>query len=147
MFIGPSWFDRSAFGRLSGNSNQQPTKGNQLYVESQLKSRIHQTQAEETRHSNDIHVTEVLFLGQGGGSGSGDGVLVAPLPAFTVIESDKTWTSRESILHPAEVSSHVQRHLCPWRNRAGFSRDTHPPRFGDPILDGSRWKEFPWRFP
>ena len=39
------------------------------YLEGRLSSRTYQTQAGETRFSNDINVTEVQFLGQRGGQG------------------------------------------------------------------------------
>ena len=64
------WFNCSAFGRLAETCNQYLTKGKQVYVEGRLSSRTYQTQSGETRHSNDINVTEVQFLGQrGDGSG------------------------------------------------------------------------------
>ena len=50
------------------------TKGKQVYVEGRLSSRTYQTQAGETRHSNDINVNEVQFLGQGGDSAGRDAV-------------------------------------------------------------------------
>ena len=37
-------------------------------MEGRLSSRTYQTQSGETRHSNDINVTEVQFLGQRGES-------------------------------------------------------------------------------
>ncbi len=58
------WFNCSAFGRLAETCNQYLTKGKQVYVEGRLSSRVYQTQSGETRHSNDINVTEVQFLGQ-----------------------------------------------------------------------------------
>ena len=63
------WFNCSAFGKLAETCNQYLTKGKQVYVEGRLKSRTYQTQAGETRFSNDINVTEVQFLGQRGDSG------------------------------------------------------------------------------
>ena len=38
-------------------------------MEGRLKSRTYQTQAGETRFSNDINVTEIQFLGQRGDGG------------------------------------------------------------------------------
>ena len=64
------WFNCSAFGRLAETCNQYLTKGKQVYVEGRLSSRTYQTQNGETRHSNDINITEVQFLGQRGDSGS-----------------------------------------------------------------------------
>ena len=58
------WFNCSAFGKLAESCNQYLTKGKQVYVEGRLKSRTYQTQAGETRHSNDINVTDIQFLGQ-----------------------------------------------------------------------------------
>ena len=66
------WFNCSAFGKLAENCNQYLTKGKQVYLEGRLSSRTFQTQNGETRHSNDINVTEVQFLGQRGDSGSQD---------------------------------------------------------------------------
>jgi len=42
-----------------------------------LKSRTYQTQAGETRFSNDINVTDVQFLGQRGDSGGQDQAFMA----------------------------------------------------------------------
>ena len=36
----------------------------QVYVEGRLSSHTYQTQSRETRHSNDINITDVQFLGQ-----------------------------------------------------------------------------------
>ena len=58
------WFNCSAFGRLAETCNQYLTKGKQVYVEGRLSSRTYQTQSGETRHSNDINITDVQFLGQ-----------------------------------------------------------------------------------
>ena len=63
------WFNCSAFGKLADTCNQYLTKGKQVYVEGRLSSRTYQTQSGETRHSNDINVTDVQFLGQRGDSG------------------------------------------------------------------------------
>ena len=52
-----------------GHPNQYLTKGKHVYVEGRLSSRTYQTQAGETRFSNDINVTDVQFLGQRGDSG------------------------------------------------------------------------------
>ncbi len=57
------WFNCSAFGKLADTCNQYLTKGKQVYVEGRLSSRTYQTQAGETRHSNDINVTDVQSLG------------------------------------------------------------------------------------
>ena len=61
------WFNCSAFGKLADTCNQYLTKGKQVYVEGRLTSRTYQTQSGETRHSLDINVTDVQFLGQRGG--------------------------------------------------------------------------------
>ncbi len=63
------WFNCSAFGKLAETCNQYLTKGKQVYVEGRLTSRTYQTQSGETRHSNDINVTDVQFLGQRADSG------------------------------------------------------------------------------
>jgi len=64
------WFNCSAFGKLADTCNQYLTKGKQVYVEGRLTSRTYQTQSGETRHSNDINVTDVQFLGQRDSGGS-----------------------------------------------------------------------------
>ena len=46
-------------------------------MEGRLTSRTYQTQSGETRHSNDINVTDIQFLGQRGDSG-GQGPATAP---------------------------------------------------------------------
>ena len=56
-------------GKLADTCNQYLTKGKQVYVEGRLSSRTYQTQSGETRHSNDINVQDVQFLGQRGDSG------------------------------------------------------------------------------
>ncbi len=71
------WFNCSAFGRLAETCNQYLTKGKQVYVEGRLSSRTYQTQSGETRHSNDINVNEIQFLGQRGDS---NGQEPAPAP-------------------------------------------------------------------
>ena len=58
------WFNVSAWGKLGETCNQYLTKGKQVYLEGRLSSRTYQTQSGETRHSNDINVTDVQFLGQ-----------------------------------------------------------------------------------
>ena len=39
--------------------------GSQVYVEGRLSSRTYQTQGGETRHVNEINLTDVQFLGGG----------------------------------------------------------------------------------
>ena len=68
------WFNCSAFGKLADTCNQYLTKGKQVYVEGRLSSRTYQTQGGETRHSNDINVTDVQFLGQRGDNGGSEAV-------------------------------------------------------------------------
>ena len=73
------WFNCSAFGKLADTCNQYLSKGKQVYVEGRLSSRTYQTQGGETRHSLDINVTDVQFLGQrGDGSGDSAGQQQAP---------------------------------------------------------------------
>jgi len=67
----------SAFGKLADTCNQYLTKGKQVYVEGRLSSRTYQTQSGETRHSLDINVNDIQFLGQRGESG---GQEPAPAP-------------------------------------------------------------------
>jgi single-strand DNA-binding protein len=57
------WFNCQAFGKLAETCNQYLTKGQQVYVEGRLTSRIYQTRDGQTRHSNDITVREIQFLG------------------------------------------------------------------------------------
>ncbi len=61
------WFNCSAFGKLADTCNQYLTKGKQVYVEGRLSSRTYQTESGETRHSLDINVQDIQFLGQRGG--------------------------------------------------------------------------------
>ena len=75
------WFNCSAFGRLADTCNQYLTKGKQVYVEGRLSSRTYQTQSGETRHSNDINVNEIQFLGQRGDS-NGQGPAPEPTEQF-----------------------------------------------------------------
>ena len=46
-------------------------------MEGRLSSRTYQTQSGETRHSNDINVTDVQFLGQRSGGGEAVGAAEA----------------------------------------------------------------------
>ena len=66
------WFNCSAFGKLAEACNQYLTKGKQVYVEGRLSSRTYQTQSGESRHSNDINVTEVQLQRSGGGRAAVD---------------------------------------------------------------------------
>ena len=63
------WFNVSAWGRLAETCNQYLTKGQQVYVEGQLRSRTYQANDGQTRFSNDIFLTDVQFLGNRGGGG------------------------------------------------------------------------------
>src|SRR5918996_6176329 len=60
------WFNCQAFGKLAETCNQYLTKGQQVYVEGRLTSRTYQTRDGQTRHSNDITVREIQFLGSRG---------------------------------------------------------------------------------
>jgi single-strand DNA-binding protein len=57
------WFNCQAFGRLAETCNQYLAKGQQVYVEGRLTSRTYQTRDGQTRHSNDVTVREIQFLG------------------------------------------------------------------------------------
>ncbi len=81
------WFNCSAFGRLADTCNQYLTKGKQVYVEGRLSSRTYQTQSGETRHSNDINVNEIQFLGQRGDS-NGQGPAPEPTEQFQEAGAD-----------------------------------------------------------
>jgi single-strand DNA-binding protein len=61
------WFNCSAWGKLAEVANQYLSKGSQVYVEGQLRSRTYQTQNGETRFSNDVTVREMQFLGRPAG--------------------------------------------------------------------------------
>ncbi|HEU0021289.1 MAG TPA: single-stranded DNA-binding protein [Dehalococcoidia bacterium] len=70
------WFNCSAWGKLAETCNQYLTKGQQVYVEGRLHSRLYQTQGGETRNSLDVAVQDIQFLGQraiGEGNGSAGG--------------------------------------------------------------------------
>ena len=58
------WFRASAFGKLAETCNQYLTKGQQVYLEGRLRSRTYTTQGGETRHTNEVNVTDVQFLGR-----------------------------------------------------------------------------------
>ena len=71
------WFNVSAWGKLGETCSQYLTKGSQVYVEGRLSSRTYQTQGGETRHVNEINLTDVQFLGgskdrEPVGAGAGD---------------------------------------------------------------------------
>ena len=82
------WFNCSAFGKLADTCNQYLTKGKQVYVEGRLSSRTYQTQSGETRHSNDINVTDVQFLGARGDSSGGEDVGAAEAAGHHVPDED-----------------------------------------------------------
>jgi len=81
------WFNCSAIGKLADTCNQYLTKGKQVYVEGRLSSRTYQTQAGETRHSNDINVQDVQFLGSRGDRG-GEAVGAAEAAGHHVPDDD-----------------------------------------------------------
>ena len=82
------WFNCSAFGKLADTCNQYLTKGKQVYVEGRLSSRTYQTQSGETRHSNDINVTDIQFLGARGDSSGGEAVGAAEEAGHHVPDDD-----------------------------------------------------------
>ena len=63
------WFNCSAWGRLAETCNSYLTKGQQVYVEGQLRSRSYQGNDGQTRFSLDIFVTDMQMLGARQGSG------------------------------------------------------------------------------
>ena len=62
------WFNVSAFGRQAELCNQYLAKGRQIYVEGRLHSRSYETRDGQTRFVNEITMTEMQFLVNGGGS-------------------------------------------------------------------------------
>ena len=60
------WFNCQAFGKLAETCNAYLSKGQQVYVEGRLTSRTYQTRDGQTRHSNDITIREIQFLGSKG---------------------------------------------------------------------------------
>jgi single-strand DNA-binding protein len=72
------WFNVSAFGRLAELCNQYLTKGRQVYVEGRLRSRSYQGNDGQMRHVNEINLSDVQFLGGGGGRGGPDAAGAAP---------------------------------------------------------------------
>ncbi len=58
------WFRASAFGKLAETCNQYLTKGQQVYLEGRLRSHTYTTPGGETRHTNEVNVTDVQFLGR-----------------------------------------------------------------------------------
>jgi len=83
------WFNCSVFGKLADTCNQYLSKGKQVYVEGRLSSRTYQTQGGETRHSLDINVTDVQFLGQRGDSGASEAVGAAEAAGHHVPGEDQ----------------------------------------------------------
>ena len=73
------WFNVSAFGKVGELCNQYLTKGRQVYLEGRLRSRTYQGPDGQPRHSNDITLTEVQFLGQASGA-RGEGSPYGPGP-------------------------------------------------------------------
>ena len=72
--------------KYSDSMSSYLTKGKQVYVEGRLSSRTYQTQSGETRHSNDINVQDVQFLGQ---RGDGGGQNQGPAPEeYQEVEAD-----------------------------------------------------------
>ena len=57
------WFNCMAYGKLAETCNSYLSKGQQVYVEGRLTSRTYQARDGQTRHSNDITVREIQFLG------------------------------------------------------------------------------------
>ncbi len=77
------WFNCSAWGKLAEVCNQYLTKGQQVYLEGRLKSRSYETQGGETRHSLDVSVSEIQFLGKSNATSDGN-----DQPTSTVDDSD-----------------------------------------------------------
>jgi single-strand DNA-binding protein len=70
------WFNCMAYGKLAETCNAYLSKGQQVYAEGRLTSRTYQTRDGQTRHSNDITVREIQFLG-----GKGAAAPVPPIDA------------------------------------------------------------------
>jgi single-strand DNA-binding protein len=66
------WFNVDAWGRLGELCNQYLTKGRQVYVEGQLRSRSFEGRDGQRRFVNEIHLTDVQFLGQGPAAREGE---------------------------------------------------------------------------
>jgi single-strand DNA-binding protein len=66
------WFNVNAWGRLAELCNQYLTKGQQVYVEGRLSSRSYETRDGQTRFSLEVNLTDVQFLRQGQGAGTGE---------------------------------------------------------------------------
>ncbi len=74
------WFRVNAWGRLADTCNQYLTKGQQVYVEGRLSSRLYQAQDGQTRVSLDIYLTDMQLLGRrGDGDGMGGDSYGAPV--------------------------------------------------------------------
>ena len=60
--IDTQWFNCLAYGRLAENRKTHLTKGQQVRVESRLKSCTYTTKDGQTRSSLDVTVSDVHFL-------------------------------------------------------------------------------------
>ena len=67
------WFNVNAWGRLADLCNQYLAKGRQVYVEGRLSSRSYEARDGQTRHVNEINLSDVQFLGGRGGEGAEGG--------------------------------------------------------------------------
>lgn len=80
------WFNVSAWGRLADLCNQYLSKGRQVYVEGRFSSRSYEGRDGQMRHSNDISLTDVQFLGGRGQDGGGEGAAYSPGPSSAPAE-------------------------------------------------------------
>ena len=64
------WFNVNAWGRLADLCNQYLAKGRQVYVEGRLSSRSYEARDGQTRHVNEINLSDVQFLGGRGAEGA-----------------------------------------------------------------------------
>ena len=67
------WFNVNAWGRLADLCNQYLAKGRQVYVEGRLSSRSYEARDGQTRHVNEINLSDVQFLGGRGAEGAEGG--------------------------------------------------------------------------
>ena len=69
------WFNCQAWDKLAETCNQYLTKGQQVYIEGQVKLRTYNKQGDGQGASLDVNVTNVQFLGK---SASGDEATIDP---------------------------------------------------------------------
>ena len=111
------WFNVNAWGRLADLCNQYLAKGRQVYVEGRLSSRSYEARDGQTRHVNEINLSDVQFLGGRGAraprAAEGCQKIGAPAPTRPPLAAGTTVTTQPTICRFSGVGPR----LGSWQSR------------------------------